>query len=265
MMTTKLRICAALLAISAGVTEPASAADLGDHASLKDVPVAAPFNWTGFYLGAGGGGSISTYSGGVNGFIFIDATTIPFGSVIEEDKAGIFGTVQVGYDRQINNRFVFGFFADYDWNRQTGADFNAPFAFEGVDDDIITFNFNGTVEVEDSWTIGARFGFMVTPNTLIYGLAGWTHSEVNLSGLLLISSDAITLPVPFAAEENMESLTLGTGVETLLRKDLSLKVEYRYTDLGGLSASPAFFGPAGTGIDFDSDIHSVRAVLSWRP
>ena len=101
-------LVAAALAAGLGMCGTASAADLG---SLKDGPmVLAPVGgWTGAYVGIGIGGGAT--SDNVNGTGRRIKAWIRDRCVGGE---GVFGTVQVGYDRQYG-RFVGGIFFDYDF------------------------------------------------------------------------------------------------------------------------------------------------------
>jgi outer membrane immunogenic protein len=269
MIMTRLKF--ALAAVALGVcAAPAMAADINEHPSMKDPFVeapAAPHSWTGIYLGVGGGGSAVNYSGGIPGDILVDAgdppTVAPFGIFTDADKVGYFGTAQLGYDRQLGNWIVAGIFADYDFNRNTKrTDFNED-VFLAADVAAVDTTFNS--ELEDSWTIGGRLGFLLNPDTMIYGLAGWTHAKMSVSGLITVFAPGPN-DLPFSASDTLNALTVGGGVETMLRDSLSLKIEYRYTDLGALDFVPDVGGaPLDAPVRIDTTVNTVRAVLTWRP
>jgi len=268
---TRLRIFTAALAASACFANSAMAADMYDHGSLKDGPIAPIVNnWDGFYIGAGVGGMVVDFDGGTDGVIDADGAgggaAVPFSSDSGNESASVFGTVQIGYDRQMHSRYVVGLFADYDFSDDNDTDDDALFLLPVAGD---TLAFSGTAEIEDSFTVGARFGFLATPDTLIYGLVGYTHAELNVSGVF-ISDIGVGAPTvtPFDEEDDLDAFTVGVGVETMLRQGLSLKVEYRYTDLDGLNSDTDLGVGATTGfgsMDMETDIHTVRAVLSYRP
>ena len=193
-------IFAAALAATIGMGS-AQAADLRTTGSLKDAPEYVPAStWTGFYLGAGGGiGATSSDLKALSGsYTVAEANGI--------GGMGGFGTVQVGYDRQLDQHFVAGVFADYDF-----ASIDSKLSlFNGH----ISFPFNLT----DSWTVGGRVGYLVNANTLVYGLAGYTEAHFDL---------------PHGAQNNTFSgWTAGAGIETSLGGPLFLKGEYRFTQLG---------------------------------
>lgn len=267
---TRLKLFAAALAASALGASHALAADMHPQGSMKDVPFQAPVepSWTGFYLGGGIGGAVVDYDGGTIGTIDPDGIgvilPIAFGDDAGSDRGFVFGTAQIGYDRQLHSRFVVGLFADYDWNRDTDVSTLDVFPL-GVGD-LLTVD--TSVELDNTWTIGGRLGVLATPSTLIYGLVGWTHGDLSLTGVTVTDIADVLDVTAFSASEEIDALTLGIGVETMLKRGLSLKVEYRYTDLDGVGTTALLDDGLAVGTadsDFDADIHSVRAVLTWRP
>ena len=270
---TRLKFCAAALAASVCTAGSAFAADMYEPGSMKDAPMPAPvvYDWTGFSIGAGIGGAFMNYESDTAGTLevtppgIVDAFAFP----LDDDDGTIFGTVQLGYDRTLPSRFLIGVFADYDFSGGTETGFGGTFALAGgAPGD--TLSFAGSADVDNSWTVGGRLGFLATPETLVYGLIGWTHADLNVSGTA--STDIVGgLPVAFSAEEDMDSVTVGAGVETMVGRGLSLKLEYRYTDLDGLSETAILDGIGGLGsvgtavTDVDTDLHTIRAVLTWRP
>jgi outer membrane immunogenic protein len=270
---TRLKLYAAALAASVCTAGSAFAADMYEPGSMKDAPMAAPvvYDWTGFSIGAGIGGAFMNYDGGAAGTFDVappgpvDAFAFP----LEDDDGAIFGTVQLGYDRTLPSRFLIGVFADYDFSGGTETSFGGTSVLTtGAPGD--TLGFAGTAEVDNSWTVGGRLGFLATPETLVYGLIGWTHADLNVSGTYATDIVGGT-PVSFSSEEDMDSVTIGAGVETMIGRGVSLKLEYRYTDLDGLSEATVLDGIGGVGsegvavTDVDTDLHTIRAVLTWRP
>lgn len=243
--------------------------------SLKDMPFShAPTqDWSGFFIGGGVGGGIVNYSGSAAG-TFDAATASPasttaFAFPFDNDEGAFFGTAQLGYDRQLGSTFLVGLFADYDLNADMETSFSGTVdvTASGAAGNL---SVAGTAEVDNSWTLGARLGFLLRPQTLVYGLAAWTHTNLDVSGTYSTDIGGGT-PVAFRSEEELNALTVGAGIETMLRPGVSLKFEYRYTDLDGLAvvsdlALAAGVNSGGTGtVRADADLHTVRAVLTWRP
>lgn len=268
----------AALAASTCLAGAASAADMYDPApSMKDAVLPPPVitdSWTGFFLGVGLGGGIANYNGGAAG-AFDVATATPatvdlFSFPLDNGQAMVFGTAQLGYDRRLPSRFVAGVFADYDFgnNAETSFGGTIPLDDSGLLGD--TLSFSGSAEVDDSFTLGARLGYLVTPGVLVYGLVGWTHTDLSLSGVYTTNIGG-GVPIAFSSEEDLDALTVGAGVETMLWPGFSMKFEYRYADFGGLSALSDLTNAAGAGsagsafADADGQTHTARVVLSWRP
>ena len=66
------RLTIALLASAAFIAEPASAADIPMPVKARPLPQAAPYNWTGFYVGGHFGGGISRNTMESGGFALGD-------------------------------------------------------------------------------------------------------------------------------------------------------------------------------------------------
>src|SRR5262245_28374606 len=171
----KFNSVAAAFVLSAGWAATATAADLGgpsNGGSFKDLPVPEVYNWTGFLLGAGIGGGIVQYSGGVDGTFEVTppGTLDGISASISEDQAFLFGTVQVGYDWQFVPNWVICVFADFDFNDNAKTKFNDTTLLTsgGAGDALFV---SGSSDIDNSWNIGGRLGFLVNPTLLFYGLA----------------------------------------------------------------------------------------------
>ncbi len=316
--TTWAVAAASLLALTAGE----ALADGEPAAAAAAIPQAR--TWSGFYIGGGAGGGIAlTEIDATSGFdlsarkceeynyddisrqsscyepsdwykIFSESATA---NVDELGGAGFLGTLQVGYDHQIN-RWVVGAFADFDW---TNIDSDFDFAFNqnlnlGKFGAFQSVNVHGDVEVNNMWTIGGRVGLLVKPDVLLYGLAGYSQADIDWS---VAFNDSIGIQIgkytgstsllggKFSGSETLGGLTLGTGVEARLHDNWGLKFEYRYTNLDSetlfnVSESSGCFDSREAAMasyssdrievrcaesakaDLDTDIHSVRVVLTYK-
>jgi outer membrane immunogenic protein len=174
-----------------------ASAAVADGMDRRAVVACCASTWTGFYIGAGAGGGAIVYD--VDGFG-------DFGG------EGFFGTVTLGYDRQIGARTVAGIFADYDFS-------NTSTARLGV-----------TGEVQSIWSVGARLGLLTSPTTLWYATAGYTQMDLDLD---------IAISVP-----TFGGYFLGGGVESQLGGGWSLRGEYRFSEfdseeIGGVDVDPS--------------------------
>ena len=134
-------------------------------------------SWNGFYVGGALG----------YGYATLDALPAPAAIGVQDWLFNL----QVGADAQIAKHWVVGVFADYEFAKSQDWD-------------------------QGWWTLGARGGYLMTPNMLLYGLGGytqaWKHSEV-------------------------DAMMAGGGLEYRLGAGWSTKLEYRhhFIDLGGFT------------------------------
>ncbi len=152
------------------------------------------------------------------------------------DDWDIFGTIQVGIDRQIGQSFVIGAFADFDLYKDSGDNFSVSVDHnrDGFSFDHLKGSLSGKVELDNVWSVGGRIGALVTPRFLLYGMGGYT--QANLDGNLtftLNNNKTVSVGLP----DELHGYFVGGGGEVKLRGNLSLKIEYRYSDFDSQSAS----------------------------
>lgn len=298
----------ALLAMSAGVASADGYATRTVAGVVSEVPVA--YQWEGLSVGLGlgvgtmnadisGSGSRNDEIGSCNP-ANCEGTFLPFIGLEQRNSfdlsdsgdAGIFGTVQLGYDWKLRDRWVVGAFVDADWGSDIGADSKQTNAvnlnFFGTPVPLLNSSVKSEVEQEWALTVGGRVGLLATPGTLLYVLAGYTHVELDDAHVKVNFADplggfipAIDSPTSLKVRlpDSLDGYTLGAGIETKLTRALSLKFEYRYTELDGESEAvsktkvqccDSYYGYVARRIqenakaDLDVDIHSVRAVLSYK-
>jgi outer membrane immunogenic protein len=107
----KMLLLASVGLIALGMATPASAADMAVKAPPPPPVVAPIYNWSGFYIGANGGGAWSNQC--------IDVTAVNgIGDVFAEGCRSASGGVaggQIGYRWQTASPWVFGLEAQGDW------------------------------------------------------------------------------------------------------------------------------------------------------
>ncbi len=206
----------------------------------KDGPAYVGVDWTGFYLGAGGGGGATSQDLKASETI---RTRTDFAEADGLGGMGGFGTVQIGYDRQFLPRWVAGVFADFDFDS-----IDSSFKVGGPGG-TLKFPFNLT----DSWTVGGRLGYLVNPNTLVYGLGGYTEAKFDLpSG---------------THNSTFSGFSAGAGIETSLGGPWFLKGEYRFT---GLDSQTIFLknsncdGTCSFKVTDQPDVQTGRLVLTYK-
>lgn len=162
-------------------------------------------SWSNCYIGAIGGYA----SAGVEIFNGVDVSTDGF-------TVG----AQAGCDVQVGQRFVIGAFGDVEFS------------------DIEVAN---KVDLDLKWTLAARAGYLLTPTSLAYVLAGYTWTD--LGG---VAADYIG---------DLSGMTIGGGLETQFTPNWGTKLEYRYTMFDDI-------GPIGSDVDLDG--HEIKVGLVYR-
>ncbi|MEM8573208.1 MAG: outer membrane beta-barrel protein [Pseudomonadota bacterium] len=81
-------------------------------------------------------------------------------------------------------------------------------------------------ELELDWTVSVigRAGYLATPTTLLYGLAGWTYGHFEVEDTWFAGSQI--------NDFGSHGVTVGGGFEQKLSEKWSLRGEYRYTNFG---------------------------------
>ena len=103
--------------------------------------------------------------------------------------SGILGGVRLGYDQQFG-RVVGGVFGEYNWSGISGHD--------------------------GQWGLGARAGFLVNSNTLLYALAGYSQTEYDFG----------------FKKQTFGGAMVGGGVEVALTKNVFVGAEYSHAFYG---------------------------------
>jgi outer membrane immunogenic protein len=249
-----------LLAVTAvaAMTGSASAADLGARPYTKaPVAVAPAVNWTGCYVGAGGGGAMTNNDHNDVGSAALLFTT---GPNLTSGARGWFGTVQGGCDYQFaGTNWLVGGFADYDFMDVHGDTSIGGQAFTMA---------TGSQKQDWQWAVGARVGYLVTPSLLTYVSGGYTQAHWKSTDLFQLNfgpGPAFNLP-----GSTKGGWFIGTGDEYALTNflpGLFWKTEYRYSEFDRSNVSVgAYPGPVASGITETQKFreHSVRSELVYR-
>jgi outer membrane immunogenic protein len=208
-------------------------------------PRPIPAAWNGFYGAVGfGGDAISQHVNVDIAPAQVDLDTTGLGG------ADIAATLMVGFDHQFVPGWVAGVFGNFD----VGTNGTANFAVgAGVAGPVISAD---VAAMDKSWTAGGRLGYLIAPDALLYGLAGYTMTSFHPVSYNLFNIAMGTAPLP-----DFHGITIGAGFEKLIVDNLSVRAEYRNTRLDAQSGYPA------TGLDYtfaQPTINSVRLLLAYR-
>lgn len=235
------------------------------------IPPAPTTNWTAIHIGIGGGAGYNSYDAESNFEIDPWDSFIPSFIGIEGDEGKFygFGTIEIGADYQFEDTpFLVGILANYDFNGKSDA---SASSFAESEDGFITAEVES--ELEDTWFVGGRLGFIFNDTSLIYGLGGYTWAKGKVKGLNGFQFFQAGDDFGEVDEDgNVDGWTLGAGIEQLLTENISLKIEYRHDFLDSIDWNGAPFDPEWGGVDEDNNADgkvdfsrdTVRAVLSWR-
>jgi outer membrane immunogenic protein len=222
----KCTLLAAVTVLVAYGLGNASAADLGTRAAAvykSPPPVAAPYSWTGFYVGANvGGGWGSGWSSTADPlpdatFMALNGLTFPSNNV-----SGVIGGGQIGYNWQVNSNWLLGLETDFQGaslrGRQTitpllrpnGAPLEPPFGPGSA--------FTNR-ELDWFGTVRARLG-LTFDRWLVYGTGGFAYGEVKDTADINFNAAPVLaiFPASFPASisNTKTGWTAGGGVEYAL-------------------------------------------------
>ena len=181
-------------------------------------------SWTGPYIGIGTGYSVAN-----NKATLQDRSPSPgsiFNVVVDgigSDGGFISGTV--GYDFQFKPKFVIGAFFDADLSNLHHSN---KLNLSGGGDSL---GASSSTEFDNILMIGGRLGYLVTPDTLLFGSVGYANAGMDETDLHIgINGEGGSFTL--IDGNRFDGVFFGGGIETKIWDSLSLRAEYRYVDLG---------------------------------
>ncbi|HWY88948.1 MAG TPA: outer membrane beta-barrel protein, partial [Gemmataceae bacterium] len=202
------------------------------------LPAPAPYNWSGFFVGASAPGALwgdtNWSSGNTRG-----------GG--EAKVAGLLAGGGGGYNYQLG-QVVIGGQAEWDWsNARGGNSFSCPGDFGGFDfPSRPTFrpvlslsSFGCEARVNSIFTATARAGYAFD-RLLIYGQGGLAVGDIAAKSVTTMTTlnalttppSIVSIPTTVSASKTSVGWTIGAGFEYGLTQNISAKAEYLYFDLG---------------------------------
>jgi outer membrane immunogenic protein len=247
-----------------------NAADLPVKAP-PPVPVPAPFNWTGFYVGANIGEGWSSNWGGT-------ADPLPSPAVVgisplsfSNSASGIIGGGQIGYNWQFNPRWLIGLETDFQGAHLRAGDSTIAPLLASPPTGLVP-NSGAVMSSQVDWfgTVRGRLG-LTFDRWLVYGTGGFAYAKEKscadsdfpagagdpfpLLGIFLIGIPALCAEIglqiaraagafdpvlPASISRIATGWTAGGGVEYALPStwgNWSIRAEYLFVDLGGESVT----------------------------
>jgi outer membrane immunogenic protein len=191
-----------LTAALAGVTL-ASASQAADMPLKAPAPVvaAAPFSWTGFYIG----GHFGAGWGTVEAEVPIHSFVLPVSS---HTVNGFLGGAQVGVNWQVNSWLVLGAEGTFSW---ADIDGSSP----------CLFVVKCTTQINWIASAAGRVGYTFD-RTMVFAKAGVAWADTDYS--------ATVGPFSATSSDTRTGLLIGAGIEHAFLSNWSAKIEYNYID-----------------------------------
>ena len=201
---------------------------------------AAPFSWTGFYIGANVGYSwgradtdvSATSSTRVRRFDGASTTPITDVTIINpsflasgsDSVDGVIGGGQLGYNVQ-SGRWVLGLEADLQASGERGdASFCSGTCATGST--LATAHY----KLDYLGTVRGRAGFLLDPKFLAYATGGLAYGGFDTDYTTGVVGS--TSPLAFSDSTTKAGWTVGAGLEKAIDRNWLLRLEYLYVDLG---------------------------------
>jgi outer membrane immunogenic protein len=251
----KFRVLTAAALVTIAALGSASAADLGVAPLYTAPPV---YNWTGCYVGGGGG-----YAFWQQDSFLTTANGAPLTASQSNGGRGWFGQGQVGCDYQFTAplfgvQTVIGAFGDV-----AGGSINGSSSFPPV---------TGSERESSTWAVGGRAGVLVTPRFLTYFDGGFTQARFDGVNYNFAFAGGGPAGLSLAAQ-TYNGWFIGTGFEYAFTwlpiNGLFLKTEFRYSQYGGDGVSVPLTGsvpgvPSGAALNSQKATEFVSTELVYR-
>lgn len=161
-----------------------------------------------------------------------------------------------GYNWALGSKAIAGLEIGYNHYREadaiSGQNYNGS-----LDCDVTSCEFK--TDIKQSLSAVGRLGYLVTNNMLVYGLFGYSSAEIERS-LIVIGEGGTSSETH---KKWQDGWVAGAGVEYLASKNVSVKLEYRYTDLGNAKYRAAAWG-GGYTEKFDYTQDQVLLGVNYR-
>ncbi len=162
-----------VISVSAALLAAPLAASAADLRMPLKAPMPVPVvSWTGCYVDGGWGYGFADQRTN----LLTDPTPVTapagVGVSLDQSERGWLGRFGGGCDYQLSgslSSWVIGAFADYDVSDLKGFHTGEQLATIGL--------VSGQQKLRDSWAVGGRIGYLVTPHLMTYFDGGWTEAR----------------------------------------------------------------------------------------
>lgn len=193
---------------------------------------APAYNWTGFYVGGGLGAGASVHQ--------IEIPPLAGAKFNGLGGEGVLGELNVGYDHDFGS-WVAGVMVDARYSGMT-TELDIPGGSINLDTDY-------------GFDVLGRVGMKMNESTLAYVLGGYSWQHFNLDA---------SQPVPFLpAKWGSSGFSVGGGLETAVSSNVTVGLEYRYSQFAKKDFSDEFPIPDGL-VNSTSSFHTVRIGAKYK-
>jgi outer membrane immunogenic protein len=233
--------------LALGMAAPASAADLAARPYTKapPAPVVPIYDWSGFYIGADGGGAWSHECWGVTSF---RGPVVPFSEGCHGANGGVAGG-QVGYRWQ-SASWVFGLEAQGDWADLRGSNVS-----------LFIPNWTNNSKIDAFGLFTGQVGYAWN-NLLLYVKGGAAVTDEKFFGTVTATGALFD-----SASETRWGGVVGTGLEYGFAPNWSVAIEYDHLFMDSRSITTTSAGvlagiPAGSIFRTDLNRQQVDMVTA---
>jgi len=248
-MKTTTKTKTMLLASAAGAALMPNAGAQAADMPVKAAPQTAAANWAGWYIGANLGAAwqsskvVSAYANGIS--------FSPGSYSSSPTNTGFIGGGQIGYNWQRGN-LVYGLEADI-----SGLSKGSQSVFlRGKD--------STTLKTKINWlaTFRGRLGVTLASNTMAYATGGLAVGGVDNSQL---DSSSPTNQNVAQDKSTRTGWVVGGGVEHMLARNWTVRLEGLYVDLGSKTATMVGLNPGnGSTTSFSNKATIARAAINFK-
>lgn len=209
------------------------------------VQVTPPCSFDGFYFGLGVGGELGQNDIDANVVDLTDPDATPLAFTNATNSSSIVGSAFLGFGKTFQNRYYLGLEAVGDLSSLKRT---VNFAIEQV-------------RVRPSnWDVGfdLRPGVLVTPCTLMYARAGVGIRQIKSNFNVFASSPSsnqASLINVLNTNKTEAGFRLGLGFEQMVTHNVSLGMDYVFTQYGKASSTIVVPDPAASGDNMFSKFH----------